>query len=102
TIDPAGSRDLDQALHLERTAGGFRFHYAIADVAAFVTPGSQLDEETRRRGETLYFPDVRVPLHPAVLSEDAASLLPGQLRPAVLWTIDLDRTGEVASVDVGR
>ena len=48
-----------------------------------------------RRGETLYFPDLRVPLHPPVLSEGAASLLPGQVRPAVLWRITLDADGEV-------
>jgi exoribonuclease R len=102
TIDPAGSRDLDQALHLERSARGYRVHYAIADVSAFVHPGSAVDDEAHRRGETLYFPDTRVPLHPVTLSEDAASLLPGQTRPAVLWRIDLDETGEVTAVDVRR
>src|SRR5688500_5553923 len=45
TIDPPGSLDLDQALHLARTAGGFRVSYAIADVAAFVSPGGALDAE---------------------------------------------------------
>ncbi|HEV7204203.1 MAG TPA: RNB domain-containing ribonuclease [Jatrophihabitans sp.] len=102
TIDPAGSRDLDQALHIARDGDGFVVSYAIADVASFVVPGSALDAETHRRGETLYFPDVRVPLHPPGLSEAAASLLPGQIRPAVLWRITLDATGEVAAVDVGR
>lgn len=103
TVDPPGSRDLDQALHIAVTdGGGYLVSYAIADVAAFVVPGSALDAETRRRGETLYFPDRRVPLHPAVLSEDAASLLPGQVRPAVLWQIGLDATGAVTSTAVGR
>ena len=45
TIDPAGSRDLDQAFHAERQGTGFRVHYAIADVAAFVAPGGALDRE---------------------------------------------------------
>jgi exoribonuclease R len=76
--------------------------YAIADVAAYVRPGSALDLEVRARGETLYFPDTRIPLHPAVLSEDAASLLPGQLRPAVLWRITLDARAEIVDVDVTR
>ncbi len=103
TVDPPGSLDLDQAVHIAPTAnGGYVVSYAIADVASFVRPGSALDEETQRRGETLYFPDARVPLHPTVLSEGAASLLPGQNRPAVLWQIELDGTGEVASVDVRR
>jgi VacB/RNase II family 3'-5' exoribonuclease len=102
TIDPAGSLDLDQALHLERSDQGYRVHYAIADVAAFVRPGSAVDDEAHRRGETLYFPDTRIPLHPPSLSEDAASLLPEQMRPAVLWRIDLDETGAVTAVDVRR
>jgi exoribonuclease R len=102
TIDPTGSRDLDQALHIARVAGGYLVSYAIADVAAFVRPGGALDQATHLRGETLYFPDGRVPLHPAVLSEDAASLLPGQLRPAVLWQIALAADGSVRTVDVRR
>jgi len=102
TIDPPGSRDLDQAVHLERTASGFRVSYAIADVAAFVTPGGALDRELVSRGVTLYAPDARVPLHPPVLGEDAASLLPDQLRPALLWSLDLDASGELVGTDVRR
>ena len=85
TVDPVGSTDLDQALHLERTTTGAVLHYAIADVPAFVEPGGALDAETRRRGQTLYAPDGRVPLHPPVLSEDAASLLPNVDRRAFVW-----------------
>ncbi len=102
TIDPPGSTDLDQAMHLERRGNGFRVRYAIADVAAFVRPGGALDSETHRRVETLYSPDQRTPLHPPVLSEGAASLLPDQVRPAVLWTLDLDADGEQTAVDVRR
>ncbi|WP_158885637.1 RNB domain-containing ribonuclease [Amycolatopsis anabasis] len=102
TIDPPGAKDLDQAMLLERVAGGFRVHYAIADVAAFVAPGGPIDLEARRRGQTLYLPDGNVPLHPPVLSEDAASLLPGEVRPAVLWTIDLDATGVPTGARVRR
>lgn len=102
TIDPASSMDLDQAMFVERTEGGYRVHYAIADVAAFVTAGDPVDLEAHRRGETLYGADAKVPLHPKVLSEDAASLLPGKLRPALLWTIDLDPSGEGIAVDVRR
>jgi exoribonuclease R len=103
TVDPPGSRDLDQALHLAaRPGGGFRVSYAIADVAAFVRPGGAVDAEARRRTQTLYSPDLRTPLHPPVLGEGAASLLPDQVRPAVLWRIDLDPAGEVAAVDVRR
>ncbi|MFD7278446.1 RNB domain-containing ribonuclease [Streptomyces sp. NPDC059862] len=102
TIDPPTATDLDQTLHLSRQGTGYRLQYAIADVAAFVVPGGPLDAETHRRVMTLYFPDERIPLHPAVLGEGAASLLPGQPRPAVLWTIDLDADGRTLAVDVRR
>jgi exoribonuclease R len=103
TVDPPGSRDLDQALHLERrAAGGWRVRYAIADVAAFVAAGGPLDASCWARGLTYYLPDGRAPLHPAALGEGAGSLLPGEDRPAVLWTVDLDGEGAVAGSTVER
>jgi exoribonuclease R len=102
TIDPAGSTDLDQAMALSRTATGYRVRYAIADVAAFVRPGGGIDVEAHRRGETLYAPDRRTPLHPTVLSEGAASLLPGQDRPALVWELDLDGDGALTGTHVAR
>jgi exoribonuclease R len=102
TVDPPGSRDLDQAVHIARTSGGYRVSYAVADLTAFVAPRGAVDAEARRRGQMLYSPDLRTPLHPPVLSEGAASLLPGQVRPAVLWRIDLDEAGEVDRVEVSR
>ena len=102
TIDPPGATDLDQAMHLERRGAGYRVRYAIADVPAFVAPGSSVDAEARRRGQTLYAPDGRIPLHPPVLSEDAASLLPGRDRPAFVWVIDLDADGQTLRTDVVR
>ncbi len=102
TIDPPGSLDLDQAIHLERTPDGYRVRYAIADVASFVAPAGAVDAEAHRRGATAYFPDLRVPLHPPVLAEDAASLLPDQVRPAVVWDLGLDADGELQSTLVSR
>ncbi|MFC7496052.1 MULTISPECIES: RNB domain-containing ribonuclease [unclassified Nocardioides] len=102
TIDPPGARDLDQAVHLSRDGSGYVVEYAIADVAAFVAAGDPVDLEANRRGETLYGPDGKVPLHPAVLSEGAASLLPDQERPALLWTIRLDDEGTRTDVRVER
>ncbi len=103
TIDPPDSRDLDQALHLaRRDGGGFRIHYAIADVGSFVVPGSALDDEVHRRGVTHYGPDRRDPLHPPVLGEGAASLLPDVDRPAVVWQLDLDAHGAMVDTHVGR
>jgi exoribonuclease R len=105
TIDPASSMDLDQALHIERDPdhhGGYVVHYAIADLAAFITPGDPVDVEANRRGETLYGADSRVPLHPKAISEDAGSLLPEQVRPALLWTIKVDHAGEGTDATVQR
>ncbi|MFF8837452.1 RNB domain-containing ribonuclease [Streptomyces sp. NPDC015130] len=103
TIDPPTSRDLDQAMHLERRpGGGYRVHYAIADVTAFVKPGSALEAEARDRIETLYFPDLKVPLYPPLISEGPASLLPDQVVPALLWQHDLDSDGNVTASTVSR
>ncbi len=103
TIDPEGSKDLDQAVCIHRNeSGGFRVFYAIADVAAFVPPTGAIYAESLRRGQTIYLPDSPIRLHPPALSEDKASLLPGVNRPAVLWTIDLDNHGEVLSFTVCR
>ncbi|MDJ0355609.1 RNB domain-containing ribonuclease [Paenarthrobacter sp. PH39-S1] len=111
TIDPPGSMDLDQALFLEKThqpgsqpgaVGGYLVHYAIADVPSFVPPGGALDAETRLRAQTVYTPDGRVPLHPADMSEGAASLLPDRVRSAFVWEIALNDAGEAVSTTVRR
>ena len=102
TIDPPGSMDLDQALHIERAGDGYRVRYAIADVPAFVRAGGAVDAETRRRGQTVYAPDKRTPLHPTVLSEAAASLLAGETRPAFVWDMTLAADGEGTEVTVYR
>jgi exoribonuclease R len=103
TIDPPGSRDLDQAVAVDvRPSGGWRVHYAIADVAAWVVPDGPIDREARARTQTHYTPDRRVPLHPPVLGEQAASLLPDGPRPAVLWTIDVEPDGTTGAVEVQR
>lgn len=103
TIDPPGSRDLDQAVAVSRrSGGGLQVHYAIADVAAFVQPGDPVDVEAWSRGVSRYSPDVVTPLHPAALSEGAASLLPGVDRSAVLWDLEVDATGELVGTVVRR
>ena len=103
TVDPAGSTDLDQALYLEAADGdAITVRYAIADVPAFVAPGGAVDVEARRRGQTVYLPDGRVPLHPEALSEDAASLLPDRERPAFVWTFVLDAAGAVVDTSLER
>ena len=102
TLDPPGSMDLDQAVHFAREGEGYRVRYAIADVPAFVAPGGPLDLATRSRGQTTYCPDRRIGLHPPVLAEGAASLLPGVVRPAYVWDLCLDAEGVVTSAEVAR
>lgn len=102
TIDPPGSMDLDQAMCLTTTANGWRVQYAIADLGAVIKPGSAIDVEARKRGETIYLPDGRVPLHPPVLSEGALSLLPDQTRRAAVWTIEVHRDGTLGDAKVER
>jgi len=102
TIDPPGANDLDQAMHLARDGRGYVVHYAVADLTAFISPGDAIDEEAHRRGESLYGADAKVPLHPTVLSEGAASLLPDQVRPAYLWTLRLDTAGELIDASIER
>jgi VacB/RNase II family 3'-5' exoribonuclease len=102
TIDPVGATDLDQAMCLTREGSGYLVRYAIADVAAFIRPGGAVDLEAHRRGETLYAPDARTPLHPTAISEDAASLLPEQVRPALVWELSLDADGSLTRTHVAR
>src|SRR3546814_6384130 len=99
---PGVPRALGLAVHIWRNGDGYRVLYAIADLAAFITPGDAVDLEASRRGETLYGADSKIPLHPKVISEDAGSLLPDQVRPALLWTIEVDAEGEGTEVPVER
>ena len=95
TLDPATSTDLDQAFTIERSGGDLLLHYAIADVAWFVTDGDAVDAEAWQRGMTLYLPDGKAGLYPPVLSEGAASLLPVGPRPAVIFTVRVAADGAV-------
>jgi len=102
TIDPEGSTDLDQAVQIERLGQGFLVRYAIADVPAFVEPLGAIDSESRLRGQTFYAPDGRIPLHPTVISENAASLLPDLERGAFVWRFELDGDGTVLDTTLSR
>jgi VacB/RNase II family 3'-5' exoribonuclease len=103
TVDPPGSRDLDQALYIQREeGGGFRLWYAIADVAFFVDRGGPVEAEAWKRGLTVYGPDRRDPLYPPVLGQGAASLLAEQERPAILFELVIDAAGELRETKVRR
>ncbi|HEV7587576.1 MAG TPA: RNB domain-containing ribonuclease [Longimicrobium sp.] len=102
TIDPPGSRDLDQALCIEQHEGGFRVWYAIADVGFWVDRGGPIEREAWLRGVTMYAPDHRDTLYPPRLSEGAASLLPDGVKPSILFAFELDARAEIVSFTVER
>jgi ribonuclease R len=88
TIDPADAKDHDDAVHAAPdedpgNRGGFVITVAIADVAAYVRPGSALDREALERGNSVYFPDRVVPMLPERISNDLCSLRPREDRPAL-------------------
>ena len=98
TIDPADAKDHDDAVHAEPDAdpanrGGHVVTVAIADVAAYVRPGSALDREALERGNSVYFPDRVVPMLPERISNDLCSLRPNEDRPALAVRMVLDADG---------
>lgn len=93
TIDPADARDHDDAVFAEALEDGYRIIVAIADVAAFVTPDSALDQEALKRGNSTYFPDRVVPMLPFELSADACSLKEGQDRQCMAVEMIFDQSG---------
>lgn len=106
TIDNPDSRDLDQALLIERidTAAGnrFRFRYALADAAYYVRPGSALFNEALQRGSSYYFPTLAAPMLPIELSEGLVSLNPNVERRALVFDIVVSAEGHVVKTDVVR
>ena len=95
-IDPVDARDHDDAVWAApRNDGGFDAIVAIADVSFYVRPGSQLDREARKRGNSVYFPDRVVPMLPESLSADMCSLKAGQDRAALACHLQIDDKGQV-------
>lgn len=98
TIDPADARDHDDAVFAEPddaadNVDGHRVIVAIADVAAYVRPASALDKEARFRGNSVYFPDLVVPMLPERISNDLCSLREDEKRPALVCVMRFDRHG---------
>ncbi len=98
TIDPADARDHDDAVWAEpdddpKNEGGHIIWVAIADVAHYVTPGSALDREARKRGNSTYFPDRVVPMLPDRLSGDLCSLHEGVPRACIAVRMQIDAKG---------
>ncbi len=95
-IDPSDARDHDDAIWAEPDgSGGFRALVAIADVSFYVRPGSLLDREARKRGNSVYFPDRVVPMLPEVLSADVCSLRSGEDRAAMACHLHIAADGRI-------
>jgi len=97
TIDGADARDFDDAVFAEARGSGYRLLVAIADVAEYVRPDSELDIEAQRRGTSVYFPDRVVPMLPEALSNGLCSLNPDVDRLCVVCEMNLDARGKVSS-----
>ncbi|WP_205693824.1 VacB/RNase II family 3'-5' exoribonuclease [Croceicoccus ponticola] len=99
-IDPADARDHDDAIWAapdddRANKGGWKALVAIADVSFYVRPGSAVDREARKRGNSVYFPDRVVPMLPEVLSADVCSLGEGEARAAMACHMTIDAEGRV-------
>ncbi len=102
-IDPSDARDYDDAIWAEPDGeGGFDAVVAIADVSFYVRPGSALDREARKRGNSTYFPDRVVPMLPEVLSADVCSLRQDEDRAAMVCHLKIDPAGKVSSYRFSR
>jgi len=102
TIDGADARDFDDAVFAEKTDGGFHLIVAIADVSHYVRPGSALDIEAYRRGNSTYFPDRVVPMLPEALSNDLCSLRPNEDRACMGFHLWINDNGELIKHKVFR
>ncbi|MBV9758573.1 MAG: VacB/RNase II family 3'-5' exoribonuclease, partial [Alphaproteobacteria bacterium] len=102
TIDGEDARDFDDAVYAERTDDGFRLVVAIADVAHYVRPGSALDREAEKRGNSVYFPDRVVPMLPEALSNGWCSLRPHEDRGTLFVEMQIDRDGRKRAHRFGR
>jgi exoribonuclease II len=102
TIDDETTKDLDDAISLEEVENGFRIGIHIADITSFVPPGSPIDREAHSRGSTIYLPDLKIEMIPALLSEKLASLVEGERRPALSFFAFLDREGNMIDYEICR
>ena len=102
TIDGDDSKDFDDAVYAERTASGFNLVVAIADVAFYVRPGSELDREAYRRGNSVYLPNMVVPMLPEKLSTDLCSLKPKVKRAAIACFMKIDKNGNLKTYEFKR
>ncbi len=100
TIDGPGTRDYDDALHVEERENGLLVGIHITDLTHIIPPGDPLFSEARERATSIYFPEGQVPMLPASLSEGVCSLILDQPRPAISFLIHLANDGEVLDTTI--
>ena len=98
TIDPDDARDFDDAIEVQRTAGGWSVGVHIADVSHYVRPKSPLDREAFSRGNSIYLPDRVIPMLPKTLSNGICSLKPNEERLVFSVFAEVSHSGKIHSV----
>lgn len=102
TIDGQDSKDFDDAVYARKTENGFLLIVAIADVAFYVRHGTALDKEAYLRGNSVYLPNMVVPMLPEILSNDLCSLRPKEKRASIACFIEIDKHGNIKRYDFKR
>ncbi|MDH5185063.1 MAG: ribonuclease R, partial [Gammaproteobacteria bacterium] len=97
TIDGEDSRDFDDAVYVQKNGDGWKLFVAIADVSAYVLPGTALDDAARERGNSVYFPERVVPMLPEVLSNGLCSINPNVDRLCMVCEMDIDHKGRTGT-----
>jgi len=95
TIDGITARDFDDAVYCERRGANWRLLVAIADVSWYVRPGTALDQEARKRGNSVYFPDRAIPMLPEALSNGLCSLNPEVDRLCMVCEMTISAEGRI-------
>ena len=94
TIDGEDAKDFDDAIYCVKNSNGFTLYVAIADVSFYVTPGSKIDREAKKRGTSIYFPETVIPMLPENLSNGICSLRPNEDRCSMICEMSIGLDGK--------
>lgn len=96
TIDGESTKDMDDALHAERTeSGDIKLTIAIADPTAYINPDDEMDKVASERGFTIYLPGRNIPMLPRELADDKCSLIENEVRPALCCSVTISADGVI-------